>query len=76
MYTKAQFHAAAATLIGADLHAAMAANGYNPHDFCREVAQRAFVGKLASTDVQALNIVRATAENLWHGDGCTGLAAA
>lgn len=74
LYTKTQFHAAVASLIGAELHASMKANGYNPHDFCREVAQRSFVGKLNTADEGALAIVHATASNLWHGDGCTGLA--
>lgn len=72
-YTKAQFDSAAERLLGQDRYQRCILSEFTRVDLCREIAFDHLIGGLASTDEEALEIVRATATQLWQGDGTTGL---
>ncbi|EHK69133.1 MULTISPECIES: hypothetical protein [Pseudomonas] len=75
MATQKHFDAAAERLLGKNSYQGLLASGYSRPDFCREVAQLAFIGHLpdsASTQ-DDLVLIRQVAERLWKGAGDTGL---
>lgn len=73
MTTNAQFDEAAELLLGSTRYQKCLQAKFNRHDICREIAMDHLVDALASNDVKALDLVRAVAARLWHGDGVTGL---
>ena len=75
MATQKHFDAAAERLLGKNSYQGLLASGYSRPDFCREVAQLAFIGHLpdsASTPDDLL-LIRQVAGRLWKGAGVTGL---
>ncbi|NMY91770.1 MULTISPECIES: hypothetical protein [Pseudomonas] len=75
MATQKHFDAAAERLLGKTAYQGLLASGYSRPDFCREIAQLAFIGHLpdsASTQ-DDLVLIRQVAERLWKGAGVTGL---
>lgn len=75
MATKEQFDAAVQRQLGSAMYRALVASGYSRPDFCREIAQRAFTRSLhgVATRKEDLDLIRAVADRLWNGDGCTAL---
>ncbi|WP_042955197.1 hypothetical protein [Pseudomonas sp. G5(2012)] len=75
MSTKAQFDEAAQRLLGEEKYSNLLKSGYSRPDFCREIAQDAFVDNLCCSPTKRddLDRVRRVAERLWKGDGVTGL---
>lgn len=73
--TKAQFDEAAQRLLGEEKYSNLLKSGYSRPDFCREIAQDAFVDNLCCSPTKRddLDRVRRVAERLWKGDGVTGL---
>lgn len=76
MHTKSDFDAAARTLLGEVeyQHLTAGPSPQNRAELCSWLARQAFIGRLASTDQQAMDVVRSTARSLWAGDGSLGLA--
>lgn len=75
MATQKHFDAAAERLLGETAYQGLRASGYSRPDLCREIAQLAFIGRLAdSTSKQDdLVLIRQVAERLWNGAGLSGL---
>lgn len=75
MTTKAQFDEAAQRLLGEEKYSNLLKSGYSRPDFCREIAQDAFVDNLLCppTKLEDLDRIRRVADRLWKGDGVTGL---
>jgi hypothetical protein len=75
MTTKAQFDEAAQRLLGEEKYSNLLKSGYSRPDFCREIAQDAFVENLLcpATKLDDLDRIRSVADRLWKGDGVTGL---
>lgn len=71
-YKKEDFDRAAKRLLGS-IYDQLAGCGFTHHDFCREIAQRQFVGTLADHDSASIQVIRTVAERLWNGDGTHGL---
>lgn len=74
--TKAQFDSAVQRLIGPEKYANLFRSGYNRPDFCREIAQDAFIGQLlkSATSDADMALIQRVATRLWIGDGVAGLA--
>lgn len=75
MATKTQFDKAAQRLLGESKYNDLERSGYTRPDFCREIAQDAFIGTLMDSPAKAndLAVVQEVANRLWVGDGVTGL---
>lgn len=73
--TKAQFDEAAQRLLGEEKYSNLLKSGYSRPNFCREIAQDAFVDNLCCSPTKRddLDRVRRVADRLWKGDGVTGL---
>lgn len=74
--TKEQFDSAVQRLIGSEKYANLLRSGYNRPDFCREIAQDAFIGQLlkAPTSDADMAVIQRVATRLWIGDGVAGLS--
>jgi hypothetical protein len=72
-YSHDQFNSAIKTLLGEQAVANYVMSKWTPSQFCREVAELAFIGALNKLDYEALEIIRWVAKNLWKGTGTTGL---
>ncbi|WNZ87550.1 MULTISPECIES: hypothetical protein [Pseudomonas] len=74
--TKDQFDSAVERLLGAERYSNLLRSGYNRPDFCREIAQDAFIGQLLKvpTSNEDIAIIQRVATRLWIGDGVAGLA--
>lgn len=75
MATKDEFNQACKRILGETMFDNLRDSGFTPHDFCREVAQREFIGQreLNETHDGDVKLVREVARNLWAGEGVTGL---
>jgi hypothetical protein len=75
MATQKHFDAAAERLLGEQAYQALLTSGYSRPDFCREIAQLVFIGRLADSPSKQedLMLIRQVAERLWKGAGFTGL---
>lgn len=75
MATQKHFDAAAERLLGETAYQGLLASGYSRPDFCREIAQMAFIGCLADSASKQddLLLIRQVAGRLWKGAGDTGL---
>lgn len=75
MATQQHFDAAAERLLGKMAYQGLLASGYSRPDFCREIAQLAFIGCLADSASKQddLLLIRQVAGRLWKGAGDTGL---
>ncbi len=76
MASKEQFDTAVQRLLGAEKYANLHRSGYNRPDFCREIAQDAFIGKLEASPTYDADIalIQQVATRLWVGDGVAGLS--
>ena len=77
MATQKHFDAAAERLLGKNSYQGLLASGYSRPDFCREVAQLAFIGHLpdsASTQ-DDLVLTRQVPDRMRKGAGDPGLDA-
>lgn len=72
--TKESFDRAVIALIGAEKHAQLVRSGYNRTDFCLEIARAALVDEMECADHLSMFIIKATAKQLWRGDGTLGLS--
>lgn len=74
--TKEQFDSAVQRLLGPEKYANLLRSGYNRPDFCREIAQDAFIGQLlkAPTSDADMAVIQRVATRLWIGDGVAGLS--
>lgn len=70
------FDQAAARLLGVEKYTNLRDSGYTRPDFCREIAQDAFIGEVLRYPGSPvdLGLIQAVASRLWKGDGITGLA--
>jgi hypothetical protein len=75
MATQKHFDAAAERLLGKTAYLGLLASGYSRQDFCREIAQMAFIGHLpdSASKQDDLALIRQVAGRLWKGAGDTGL---
>ena len=75
MATQKHFDAAAERLLDNTAYQSLLASGYSRPDFCRELAQLAFIGHLpdSASKQDDLVLIRQVAERLWKGAGVTGL---
>jgi len=75
MATQKHFDAAAKRLLGEASYQGLLASGYSRPDFCREIAQMEFIGRLTDSPSKQddLVLIRQVAERLWKGAGDTGL---
>ncbi|KIL03178.1 MULTISPECIES: hypothetical protein [Stutzerimonas] len=75
MATKSQFDEAAKRLLGEEKYSNLLRSGFARPDFCREIAQDAFIDGLHPSPSQDgdLVLIRQVATRLWKGDGVTGL---
>lgn len=75
MATKAQFDAAAQRLLGKTKYTNLLNSGFSRPDFCREIAQDAFIHDLMDSPTRSddIALVQNVAHRLWKGDGTTGL---
>ena len=67
MRSNAEFDAAAAILLGESDYDdfTLGDPAFSRRDLCNLIAQQAFIGALKSNNTDALNVVRATARQLW-----------
>ncbi|MDG1580950.1 hypothetical protein [Pseudomonas sp. GOM6] len=74
--TKAQFEDALRRVLGDEVYRKLAKSGFSTADFCREVAQKAFLGGIENQNAKQadLNLIRCVAHRLWNGDGTSGLS--
>lgn len=74
--TKVQFEAALRRVLGDEVYRKLAKSGFSTADFCREVAQKAFLGGIENQNAKQsdLNLIRCVAHRLWNGDGTSGLS--
>ena len=72
MPKRSDFFSAVERVLGKEMYQQLQLCGYTPHDFCREVAQIAFIGGLKQEIPNDLDVIRVVAKNLWSGDGTTG----
>lgn len=74
--TKAQFADALRRVLGDEVYRKLAKSGFSTADFCREVAQKAFLGGIENQNAKQsdLNLIRCVAHRLWNGDGSSGLS--
>lgn len=75
MATKTQFDQAAERLLGKTKYEKLLSSGFTRPDFCREIAQYAFIQGLipAPTHSDDVALIQRVANRLWIGDGITGL---
>lgn len=75
MATKAQFDAAAQRLLGKTKYSNLLKSGFTRPDFCREIAQDAFIHEVMDSPTQSddIALIQNVAHRLWKGDGVTGL---
>ncbi|AXA66810.1 hypothetical protein [Pseudomonas oryzihabitans] len=75
MATRKHFDAAAERLLGETAYQGLLATGYSRPNFCRKIAQMAFIGRLADSPskLKDLVLIRQVAERLWKGAGVAGL---
>lgn len=75
MATQKHFDAAAERLLGKAAYQGLLTSGYSRPDFCREIAQLAFIGHPpeSASKQDDLVLIRQVAERLWKGAGVTGL---
>jgi len=75
MATQKHFDVAAERPLGKTAYQGLLASGYSRPDFCREIAQLAFIGRLAGSASKQddLVLIRQVAKRLWKGAGDTGL---
>lgn len=71
--THADFDQACINLLGEQAHKNHSNSGWTPHQFCREIADLAFIDALKSDSKESLDLVKWVAKNLWAGEGVTGL---
>ena len=76
MATQDDFDQAAARLLGEEKYTNLRNSGYSRPDFCREIAQDAFIGEVMHYPGSPvdLGLIQAVATRLWKGDGVTGLS--
>ena len=76
MATQDDFDQAAARLLGEEKYTNLRNSGYSRPDFCREIAQVAFIGEVMEYPGSPVDIglIQAVATRLWKGDGVTGLS--
>lgn len=62
-------------LLGKSRYASLLKSGFSHHDFCREIAQDAFIHELMDSPTQSddIALIQNVAHRLWKGDGVTGL---
>lgn len=75
MATHDDFDKAAARLLGNEQYAKLRDSGYSRPDFCREIAQDAFIDVLMRYPGRPVDLalIQALATRLWKGDGVTGM---
>lgn len=75
MATKTQFDAAAQRLLGKTKYTNLLKSGFTRPDFCREIAQDAFIHEVMDSPTQSddIALIQNVANRLWKGDGVTGL---
>ncbi|MGF7244022.1 hypothetical protein ABIC11_004478 [Pseudomonas oryzihabitans] len=75
MATQKHFDAAVERLLDKTAYQGLLASGYSHPDFCREIAQIEFIGRLtdSSSKQDDLVLIRQVAKRLWKGAGVTGL---
>ncbi len=75
MATKTQFDAAAQRLLGETKYDNLLRSGFTRPDFCREIAQDAFIHEVMDSPTQSddIALIQNVAHRLWKGDGVTGL---
>lgn len=75
MATRSQFDEAAQRLLGNTKYANLLKSGFTRPDFCREIAQDAFIHAVMASPTQSddIALIQSVAHRLWQGDGVTGL---